>query len=260
MSLYLFGGGLRARSSRLPAAAPSPRNVSAVSRAAGPGGSSGGGAVGLGARAAGGRVRGAAAGGAAAGGAGPGVQDLRACASAWCECVGGVAWGVGGWVGEFSGVKLCTPMGVRLHLSCLCMTLCLFACQPAVTRFSASLALGTNRTRPTMLLMPYKCAPHPQLTEEETEYKVVCVRHVLDSHLVLQYHCTNTVQEQVRGGRSGARGAGTCTLGRGGRDWPERRRSMSTLTAPPLPTHTHAHTHTRTHTSRVRCWRMCRCW
>jgi len=28
---------------------------------------------------------------------------------------------------------------------------------------------------------------------------VVCVRHVLDSHLVLQFNCTNTVKEQVGG-------------------------------------------------------------
>ena len=26
---------------------------------------------------------------------------------------------------------------------------------------------------------------------------MVCVRHVLDSHLVLQFNCTNTVKEQV---------------------------------------------------------------
>lgn len=44
--------------------------------------------------------------------------------------------------------------------------------------------------------------PPLQLTEEETEYKVVCVRHVLDSHLVLQFNCTNTVKEQVGGAAS----------------------------------------------------------
>lgn len=43
----------------------------------------------------------------------------------------------------------------------------------------------------------FKTCPPVQLTEEETEYKVVCVRHVLDSHLVLQFNCTNTVKEQV---------------------------------------------------------------
>lgn len=26
---------------------------------------------------------------------------------------------------------------------------------------------------------------------------MVCVRHVLDAHLVLQFNCTNTVREQV---------------------------------------------------------------
>ena len=36
-----------------------------------------------------------------------------------------------------------------------------------------------------------------QLTEEETEYKVVCVRHVLEGHIVFQFDCTNTVKEQV---------------------------------------------------------------
>ncbi|KAL4437499.1 hypothetical protein ABPG77_003480 [Micractinium sp. CCAP 211/92] len=40
------------------------------------------------------------------------------------------------------------------------------------------------------------CAP-VQLTEEETEYKVVCVRHVLEGHIVFQFNCTNTVKEQV---------------------------------------------------------------
>ncbi|EFN55078.1 hypothetical protein CHLNCDRAFT_31542 [Chlorella variabilis] len=40
------------------------------------------------------------------------------------------------------------------------------------------------------------CSP-VQLTEEETEYKVVCVRHVLEGHIVFQFNCTNTVREQV---------------------------------------------------------------
>ena len=40
------------------------------------------------------------------------------------------------------------------------------------------------------------CAP-VQLTEEETEYKVVCVHHVLAEHDVFQFHITNTVKEQV---------------------------------------------------------------
>lgn len=57
-----------------------------------------------------------------------------------------------------------------------------------------------------------------QLTEEETEYKVVCVRHVLEGHIVFQFNCTNTVREQVledvsvtmdlADAVSGARGAG----------------------------------------------------
>lgn len=43
----------------------------------------------------------------------------------------------------------------------------------------------------------FKTCPPVQLTEEETEYKVVCVRHVLEGHVVLQFNCTNTVKEQV---------------------------------------------------------------
>jgi hypothetical protein len=49
-------------------------------------------------------------------------------------------------------------------------------------------------------LLPHLCRsslPPLQLTEEETEYKVVCVRHILEGHLVFQFNCTNTVREQV---------------------------------------------------------------
>lgn len=40
------------------------------------------------------------------------------------------------------------------------------------------------------------CSP-VQLTEEETEYKVVCVHHVLPQYDVFQFHVTNTVKEQI---------------------------------------------------------------
>ena len=36
-----------------------------------------------------------------------------------------------------------------------------------------------------------------QLTEEETEYKVVAVKHIFDSAVVFQFSCVNTVHEQV---------------------------------------------------------------
>lgn len=36
-----------------------------------------------------------------------------------------------------------------------------------------------------------------QLTEEETEYNIVVIKHVFPNHTVLQFQCTNTVQEQV---------------------------------------------------------------
>lgn len=40
------------------------------------------------------------------------------------------------------------------------------------------------------------CTP-VQLTEEETEYNVIAVHHVLPDHDIFQFHITNTVQEQV---------------------------------------------------------------
>lgn len=43
----------------------------------------------------------------------------------------------------------------------------------------------------------FKSSAPVQLTEEETEYKVVCLHHVLPGHDVFQFHITNTVKEQV---------------------------------------------------------------
>ncbi|GAB4819163.1 hypothetical protein N2152v2_006209 [Parachlorella kessleri] len=43
----------------------------------------------------------------------------------------------------------------------------------------------------------FKTSRPLQLTEEETEYKIVCVKHVLEGHVVFQFLCTNTVKEQV---------------------------------------------------------------
>lgn len=43
----------------------------------------------------------------------------------------------------------------------------------------------------------FKSSPPVQLTEDETEYTVVVIKHVFDAHVVLQFNCTNTVQEQV---------------------------------------------------------------
>eukprot|EP00201_Polytomella_parva_P011942 CAMPEP_0175059692 /NCGR_PEP_ID=MMETSP0052_2-20121109/12575_1 /TAXON_ID=51329 ORGANISM="Polytomella parva, Strain SAG 63-3" /NCGR_SAMPLE_ID=MMETSP0052_2 /ASSEMBLY_ACC=CAM_ASM_000194 /LENGTH=891 /DNA_ID=CAMNT_0016325273 /DNA_START=59 /DNA_END=2737 /DNA_ORIENTATION=+ len=40
------------------------------------------------------------------------------------------------------------------------------------------------------------CAP-VRLTEADTEYVVVCVKHIFESHLVLQFDCRNTITEQV---------------------------------------------------------------
>ena len=43
----------------------------------------------------------------------------------------------------------------------------------------------------------FKSSAAVQLTEEETEYNIVVVKHVFPNHTVLQFQCTNTVQEQV---------------------------------------------------------------
>ena len=44
---------------------------------------------------------------------------------------------------------------------------------------------------------PFQSTKAERLTEEETEYNVVLVKHVFESHVLLQFTCTNTVAEQV---------------------------------------------------------------
>jgi hypothetical protein len=36
-----------------------------------------------------------------------------------------------------------------------------------------------------------------ELTEAETEYAINVVKHIYDRQIVLQYNCTNTIQEQL---------------------------------------------------------------
>lgn len=43
----------------------------------------------------------------------------------------------------------------------------------------------------------FKSTEPQRLTEEDTEYSIFCVKHVFESHLVLQFNCTNTIPEQV---------------------------------------------------------------
>jgi len=40
-------------------------------------------------------------------------------------------------------------------------------------------------------------SPLIPLTESETEYKVSCIKHVFRSHVVFQFLCTNTIEDQV---------------------------------------------------------------
>jgi coatomer protein complex subunit gamma len=44
---------------------------------------------------------------------------------------------------------------------------------------------------------PFQSTAAARLTEEETEYSVSLVKHLFESHLLLQFNCTNTVAEQV---------------------------------------------------------------
>lgn len=43
----------------------------------------------------------------------------------------------------------------------------------------------------------FKSSAPVELTEAETEYAVNVVKHIFDRHIVFQYHCTNTIPEQL---------------------------------------------------------------
>ncbi len=43
----------------------------------------------------------------------------------------------------------------------------------------------------------FKSSDIVELTEAETEYVVQCVKHTFNNHVVLQFNCTNTLQDQV---------------------------------------------------------------
>ena len=43
----------------------------------------------------------------------------------------------------------------------------------------------------------FKSSEPVKLTEEETEYSISAVKHMYARHLLLQFNCTNTVEEQV---------------------------------------------------------------
>merc|ERR1711971_1061171 len=42
----------------------------------------------------------------------------------------------------------------------------------------------------------FKSSQPAQLTESETEYVVNCIKHVFPQHLLLQFDCTNTLNDQ----------------------------------------------------------------
>jgi hypothetical protein len=122
------------------------------------------------------------------------------------------------------------------------------------------------------------------LTEEDTEYKVLCIKHVYASHVVFQFNCTNTISEQVlqnvsvamdlAEAVSQARAVGTCDVCTGAlQALTQDRYTMQAVHASSFCVHlTHRyicmHGHTQvyacvhasdTHTHRCSAVRMCRC-
>ncbi|ABO94458.1 Coatomer gamma subunit [Ostreococcus lucimarinus CCE9901] len=43
----------------------------------------------------------------------------------------------------------------------------------------------------------FKSSMKIDLTEDETEYKISCVKHIFDSHIVFEFICSNTIKEQA---------------------------------------------------------------
>jgi len=43
----------------------------------------------------------------------------------------------------------------------------------------------------------FKSSPEIELTESETEYVVRCIKHTFQHHIVLQFNCTNTLNDQL---------------------------------------------------------------
>jgi coatomer protein complex subunit gamma len=43
----------------------------------------------------------------------------------------------------------------------------------------------------------FKSSSVINLTEEETEYNVSCIKHIYDKHIVFQFNCTNTLNDQL---------------------------------------------------------------
>ena len=57
--------------------------------------------------------------------------------------------------------------------------------------------LVAHRSQLAALGEVFKSCEPVRLTEEDTEYSVFAIKHVYDAHVVVQFNCTNTIQEQV---------------------------------------------------------------
>ena len=66
--------------------------------------------------------------------------------------------------------------------------------EAAVTDYSAQLRAVPQFATYGQL---FKSCAAQQLTEEETEYTIRCIKHIFDAHVVFQFECINTVPEQV---------------------------------------------------------------
>lgn len=71
--------------------------------------------------------------------------------------------------------------------------------------FGFTLSLLSNRPPEQLAAIPefqglgplFKSSDPVQLTEAETEYVVRCVKHTFAGHMVFQFDCTNTLNDQL---------------------------------------------------------------
>ena len=63
--------------------------------------------------------------------------------------------------------------------------------------YKALALMGYDAHVKNPLVTPISTVAQVQLTEEETEYSVVAVKHVFEAAIALQFTCSNTVAEQI---------------------------------------------------------------
>jgi coatomer protein complex subunit gamma len=69
--------------------------------------------------------------------------------------------------------------------------------KPTGTRHDMFMEKFSNMPEIAKLGPLFKSSQPVELTESETEYVVQCIKHVFSEHLVLQFDCTNTLNDQL---------------------------------------------------------------